>query len=411
MDNENKDVAIPDISGFLGTENTEFLEMDMAGMYDAMTEGGEKQEEPLDDKKPEQNEGAEVVEEEEIKDKKEKGDAVESGVEKTSPTTDNYKRAFAIAQDLVEDGVLDSFDKDKFKELYDDLGSRAISEMLKIQQNESLSTVLDEMKTAVEDYYASIYNAPEQKEFFNLLKKGIDFETAKEVFTEKKAYDSLTDKDLEDNDTLCEKIIMADYERQGLSESRRKRMWDKIKDDPDAIYEDAIEARNNLKEASVQKEKQLVETAKQQEIQEQKNREAQRLNAEKAREQLNSYITEMKAIGEIKITDADRKKIYGNLTTPVDYIPDPSTGQKRPVFFLESIRNKNPNAFNAALTLYAMKGLFNMDSSGNFKPDFSYFDSKAEKKVKSNLDTITEIKTVGTSSTQGSKSGLKDIFN
>lgn len=410
MDNEIKDVAIPDISGFLGTENTEFLEMDMAGLYNAMTEGGEKTEEPLDDKKTEQNDGAEVVEEEEIKDKKEKGDAVESGVEKTSPTTDNYKRAFAIAQDLVEDGVLDSFDKDKFKELYDDLGSRAISEMLKIQQNESLSMVLDEMKTAVEDYYASIYNAPGQKEFFNLLKKGIDFETAKEVFTEKKAYDSLTDKDLEDNDTLCEKIIMADYERQGLSETRIRRMWDKIKDDPDAIYEDAIEARNNLKEASVQKEKQLVETAKQQEIQEQKNREAQRLNAEKAREQLNSYITDMKTVGDIRITDADRKKIYGNLTTPVDYVPDPSTGQKRPVFFLESIRNKNPNAFNAALTLYAMKGLFNMDSSGNFKPDFSYFDSKAEKKVKSNLDTLTEKKTVGASSTEGSKSGLKDLF-
>ena len=423
---EKDEQIIPDLSGFLQNNDESFIDMDMGefgfipdAVVDSISTPPTENEEVIDkevtdnkDKEGGEGDGDEPKDAPKEDNKKEKKDTDKNEVKETSPTTDtNYNRAFAIAQDLVDEGVLDSFDKEKFKELYDDLGMKAVSEMLKIQQNESLSTVLDEMKTAVEDYYESVYNAPEQKEFFKLLKKGIDFETAKTLFVEKKAYDSVSDRDLEDNDELCQKIIFADYERQGLSEARIKRMWDKIKDDPDAVYEDAVEARNNLKEFATQKEKGAIEAQKQRELDEQKRRDDQKANAEKAREQLNKYVMGLKTVGDIKVTDTDKKKIYSSLTTPVDYVPDPNTGQKRPVFFLETIRNKNPNAFNAALTFYAHKGLFNIDSNGNFKPDFSYFDSKAEKRVKSHLDDVVEKRTVSTSSTDDGKgSSLRSIF-
>ncbi len=259
----------------------------------------------------------------------------------------------AFARDRAKEGVfLDFNDEDwaVLKERNEGDEAAALRELSQISIN-------DQIRLGIEEYKDSI--SPEERTLYEAREKGLpvdEYSVAKRNFDK---YSKVSTGDLTDNEVLQEEVVSKVLELRGFS--------------PEEIKEEVegYKALENLKAKAEKALPLLPKTFKSKMT----DMEEGAKTAEQARQDgIRQKVARMKKaidttpeiIPGINLTKATKDKIMKSMTLPV--AKDAEGNPLNPVM---ATRARNSEAFEMMLHYYHELGLFNIDDSGQMKPDFS----------------------------------------
>ncbi len=238
-----------------------------------------------------------------------------------------------------------------------------------------LSTVEDSAKGARE-FISSLYEqevqeqissykeeflTPLQKKFVSLIENGATEKEASEIMYSYKTIDGVSTEKILEDDNLASTIYKEYLKKTTkFSEDRIKKEIDQ-KVQLGTINDETVEILEDFKSILKSEESQLIEN-KQKEEENRRNQLAQQAK------ELQTYLEETEAIGDIKLNATLKKKWKS------EYVPkeiDTPNGKVQ-VLPIQETRSLNPTEFDALLRFYHAIGLFKYNNkTKSFSPDLS----------------------------------------
>jgi len=291
-----------------------------------------------DDEEEDGESGTKVVSEKKTSSKKEQeqedDDQKEKGEEDAIITEDSP--LFLHAATLHEEGILPTLDLETLKNK---------------KYSEALQLYLEAQKKYIEDGRNEYLNSltPRQKEFLEMIEKGIPQERVEHQFTVEESYGKVTDEVLADNEELQEQMIIQNLKLKGLSDKKID-IFLKAAKDEERLFEEAKEAKDDINAYIADQKKVMLEEAEAEE------REAE----ERDRQLQKSIMTVIESTDEIfpgvKISADEKTKLYGYMTKPVE--EKVINGQKVPINLINKTRMEDRIYFDLRLNYFIEQGLF-----------------------------------------------------
>lgn len=270
---------------------------------------------------------------------------------------------FLHAATLKEDGILPTLDPE-------DLKGKKYSEALKVY--------FDKMKEHAESTKNEYVNSltPRQKEFLDMIEKGIPQEQAEHQITIEDAYSKITDEALSNDTELQEQLIVQNFKLKGLSDKQITAFLETSKD-KETLFEDAKSAKDEVNAyIASQKDKMFKEAER-----EQKEADEREKTLQKNIKSTVDGLTEI--LPGIKISAKEKTDLYEYMTKPVEIRN--INGNKVPVSIINKKREEDPISFNLKLIYYIQQGLFDKEIK----------DTKFDKKLNSNAASKLAMKLKG----------------
>lgn len=272
----------------------------------------------------------------------------------------------AFIKDMVKDGLISIEDGEDLEALPGN------AETIKELMNKTLDKKFQEKQEAWKN------SLPKAKKRFLEIEDAFDSEDHAIQMAERlEFFDSLSDDDL-DNEKVQKQIYFE---------------YLKSKDYTDEEANEEIEDADALGKLREKVDKALPHLKKQAESFITQSREqkikAHQANQEKVTEQFNKLISTIDEkesfIDGIQLNKIAKDKLKANITQPV------YTDEKgRQYTSLMNKQRSNPAGFEMLINYFDTLGLFNMDKSGNFKPDISKLKNVAKTKAVSELERVIE---------------------
>lgn len=266
----------------------------------------------------------------------------------------------AFARDRANEGVFLEFNDEDWttlKERNDGDEAAALRELSQISVQEQIRLGVESYKESLTDEERTLYEAKE---------KGLpvdEYSVAKRNFDK---YSKIKEDDFSDDEKLQEDVVAKSLELRGYSPEEITEEIDGYKA-LEVLESKAKKALKSVPTAFKNKVDSLELGAKQQE---QARQDGIRQRVAKMKRTVE---TTPEIIPGIKLTKPTREKIMKSMTTPI--AKDEAGNALNPVM---ATRAKNPDAFEMMVHYYHQLGLFNIDDSGQVKPDFSKI-AKVEK--------------------------------
>lgn len=280
-------------------------------------------------------------------------------VDEPSTSDDAY---VALAKQLVVDGVLSEFNEEEF-----DGTSEGLKKLVDDSLNNRTAKNIEKFKNS--------FTGPE-KVFLNIRDSFSSDAQAIEVAKKITFYDTVTDGDIENDKKIATEIYSEELRLKGYSPEQ---ITEEIQDADDLgkLETKAIRASKQNKSHYHTIVKNSDEEKKQREI-EQEN--AQRSFVDNLKSSIDSreYI-----VKGLPFNETYKKKLKSSMTeashTDKDGNQYTALGWKQ---------KNNSVEFDVLTNYYNELGLYNVDASGNFKPDFSKINKIAKSKASTELDKI-----------------------
>jgi hypothetical protein len=217
--------------------------------------------------------------------------------------------------------------------------------------------------------------------------------------------ESLNEDAIKKNPQLQKQIIFEELKGKGFSDQDAVEFIEEIEEGK--LEEKAIKAFPSLKSQTTKHvEKSREERAK--------IEEAQKAEATETFNKLLGTIEEKKSfIDGLELNKVSREKLKNNITNIVH--KDEKTGKEMNSLMYK--QHRNPVEFELLINYYDSLGLFNIDKTGNFKPDISKLKTIAKTTAVNELDQVlaSEERTLGgggnfSSKTESALSLLKEAF-
>ena len=220
--------------------------------------------------------------------------------------------------------------------------------------SEAFSLILEKQKEYIEEGREAYKNglSDRQREFLDMIEKGIPDEYVEDQFRIEESYSKITDQVLADDADLQEQIIVQSLKIKGLSEKQINLNITAAKD-KEMLFEMAKDAKEDIDAFIAKRKQDMIKQADDAE------KEAVRKEAElqeKVKTTINGF-TEI--FPGVKISAKEKTELIDLMTKPVDI--KVVNGKKVPVNFIQKERETDPIGFNARLIYYIKKGLFKKD--------------------------------------------------
>jgi hypothetical protein len=227
--------------------------------------------------------------------------------------------ALSLALALRDKGVMTSIDEETVK------GVKEIDEVLDLLVKDRDNSMKLDMTES-------------QKKYFEALKEGIPDAEIRQDLSAEEAYNSLTDADLEENDTLQQNVYLNDLLSQGLSEEKAKKIVANAVS-TGTLLEDSKESLSSLQAKS-----KVILSDK---ITKAKEAQAAQITANKEKvSKLKDDILKAEELAGYKLTETLKDKIFETLTKVVE------VDNKVPLNAIASERKKNPVEFEKRMALF-----------------------------------------------------------
>lgn len=253
-------------------------------------------------------------------------------------------------------------------------GIISLSEDSKISDAEALIEAVQKQVETAE--YADL--TADQKEYLSAIREGVPHEVISQQNQVKAQWDKITDEAIQGNEQLRQQLIVQDLKNKGYNDDRIQKHLKRITD-LDEDYEEAVFARDSLKQLDENARLKAVETAKV---------EAKAVADNKAKRlqdiEDSIYKTD-EIIKGVKISKSMKDKVYKSMTDVVGTDTDGNA-----VNALNKYSEENPVDY--ATKIYYMWELTNgfQDFSKLEKQSTSKAVKKLEKILKDNHSTISD---------------------
>jgi len=310
---------------------------------------------------------------EKTEDKQDNGKAPSdgNGSDDSSPSSSQY---LAFARDRANEGTFLDFNEEDWKVLKERNNgdeAAALRELSDISVQQRIIDGVEAYKESLTDQDRALYEAKE---------KGVPIDKYGLAQHEFNKWSKVKTEDLKENEKLQVEVVSKGLELKGFTkdeiseaiedykalenlESKAEKILPllpkRFKDDITAMEESAAaedQSRKDKIRQSVAKMKQMVETVPE-------------------------------IIPGIKLNKQAREKIMKSMSEPVA-----RDAAGNPLNEVMQTRAKNPDGFEMTLHYYHSLGLFNMDESGQIKPDFSKITKIAKTEATDTMRSIFESK-------------------
>ena len=250
-----------------------------------------------------------------------------------------------LAKDLLNQGVISSFDEEEFDKLVEEKGE---AQALRDLMSNELKSQSDSIKKEYDEEYQA---------YLDMVENGVDKGVATDLNNVLETFKSFSDDQLEneDNENLRRDIIAENYRvTTGFSEAKIKKLVDRAVEMGEDIDE-AKEARDSIVENTSSRITQEKEAAK-------KAAEEQETNLKNSQESLRRSIDELSEIlpGQ-RINKQTKDKMYDLITKP---IKDTNGNVTNAIW---AKRNENPINFDKKIAYLMETGFFEDKPWNKFK--------------------------------------------
>jgi len=273
---------------------------------------------------------------EDVEEAEESGEEVkdEPGEEDALITEDSP--LYLHAATLHEEGILPSLDLSSLK-------GKKYSEAFQLYldaQNKYIEEGRNEYKNSLSE---------RQKNFLELIEKGIPQEQAEHQFTIEDSYGKITDEVLSDDEELQKQIIIQYHQLKELSEKKINILIKAAVDD-ERLFEEAKEARDSINAYIADQRKVMLKQAEEEE----------RQAGERENELKTRIKTTIDSVNEIlpgiKISASEKTRLFELMTKPVE--TRVINGQKVPINLINKIRSEDRVLFDLRLNYFIEQGMF-----------------------------------------------------
>ena len=271
------------------------------------------------------------------KEEEEKEITDESGKEDALLTEDSP--LYLHAATLHEEGILPTLDLESLK-------GKTFEEGLKIY----LETQKQYLEDGRNDYKNSL--SERQKNFLELIEKGVPEEQAEHQFTVEDSYGKITDEVMADDESLQEQLIINNLKLKGLSDAKVQVFLKAAKDD-ERLFEEAKEARDDINTYIANQRKEMLRKAEEEE------RDAERREQELIKTIKSTIDSTKEILPGIEISASEKTKLYDLMTKPVEFVT--INGQKVPVNNINKVRSEDRVMFDLRLNYFIEQGMFKKD--------------------------------------------------
>lgn len=281
---------------------------------------------------------------------------------------DNSKIYAAIVKDMMDEGiVLGPEDEDELKDLLENATADTIKKLMS-------GTVEKAFQAKTENWKNSFSGA--KKKFLEIEDAFTDADAAIQMAQRLEFFENLSENAISEDENLQKNIYYEFLKSKGFTDSDALEAIEEA-DAIDKLKEKALKSVPQLKQqaqGAVQQAKQL------------KDAEMQKAQAEYEQryENLMHTIDEKESfIDGLKLNKISKDKLKSNISAPV--YKDDKGNQYTSLMYKQM---RNPIEFEMLINYYDSIGLFNIDKSGQFKPDVSKIKNVAKTKAVSELDKI-----------------------
>lgn len=281
---------------------------------------------------------------------------------------DNSKIYAAIVKDMMDEGiVLGPEDEDELKDLLENATADTIKKLMS-------GTVEKAFQAKTQNWKNSFSGA--KKKFLEIEDAFTDADAAIQMAQRLEFFENLSEDVISEDENLQKNIYYEFLKSKGFTDSDAIEAIEEA-DAIDKLKEKALKSVPQLKQqaqGAVQQAKQL------------KDAEVQKAQAEYEQryENLMHTIDEKESfIDGLKLNKISKDKLKSNISAPV--YKDDKGNQYTSLTYKQM---RNPIEFEMLINYYDSIGLFNIDKSGQFKPDVSKIKNVAKTKAVSELDKI-----------------------
>lgn len=269
----------------------------------------------------------------------EKEEGKDKGGEEEDAIITEDSPLYLHAATLLEDGILPTLKPE---------------ELLGKKYSEALEIYLDKQKTYIEEGRSEYMNSlsERQKDFLEMIDKGIPQEQVEHQFTIEDAYSKVTDEILSDDTELQEQLIANNFKLKGVGDKQIEVFINASKE-KETLFEDSKAALDEINAYIKDQKETMIKKADE----EQKAAEENEKNLQK---KVKDTIDGLKEVFPgIEISAKEKTDFYEYMTKPVEVRN--VNGHKVPVSFINKKREEDPIAFNLKLIYYIQQGLFDKD--------------------------------------------------
>lgn len=289
-------------------------------------------------------------------------------VEELSEVEESGPNAYsALIKDLVSEGVLTGPEGDELEEVLKDASSETVKKFVQNTVEKSFQAKQENWKKNLD---------PTKKRFLEIEDAFNETDAAIQMAQRLEFFENLSTEAVAEDENLQKNIYYEYLKERGFSDAEAAEAIedasavDKLQDK--ALK--AIPALKNNAEAYVENSRQQ----KQAEMQQQKQ-----ANEEAFNRLINTIEEKEEFVPGLKMNKIAKDKLKANITSSV-YQDD--KGNKYTSLMYKQMRN--PAEFEMLINYYDTLGLFNLDSSGKFRPDISKIKNVAKTKAVSELDKV-----------------------
>lgn len=289
-------------------------------------------------------------------------------VEESSEVEESGPNAYsALIKDLVSEGVLTGPEGDELEEVLKDASSETVKKFVQNTVEKSFQAKQENWKKNLD---------PTKKRFLEIEDAFNETDAAIQMAQRLEFFENLSTEAVAEDENLQKNIYYEYLKERGFSDAEAAEAIedasavDKLQDK--ALK--AIPALKNNAEAYVENSRKQ----KQAEMQQQ-----QQANEEAFNRLINTIEEKEEFVPGLKMNKIAKDKLKSNITSSV-YQDD--KGNKYTSLMYKQMRN--PAEFEMLINYYDTLGLFNLDSSGKFKPDISKLKNVAKTKAVSELDKV-----------------------
>ena len=289
-------------------------------------------------------------------------------VEESSEVEESGPNAYsALIKDLVSEGVLTGPEGDELEEVLKDASSETVKKFVQNTVEKSFQAKQENWKKNLD---------PTKKRFLEIEDAFNETDAAIQMAQRLEFFENLSTEAVAEDENLQKNIYYEYLKEKGFSDAEAAEAIedasavDKLQDK--ALK--AIPALKNNAEAYVENSRQQ----KQAEMRQQKQ-----ANEEAFNRLINTIEEKEEFVPGLKMNKIAKDKLKANITSSV-YQDD--KGNKYTSLMYKQMRN--PAEFEMLINYYDTLGLFNLDSSGKFRPDISKIKNVAKTKAVSELDKV-----------------------
>lgn len=243
------------------------------------------------------------------------------------------------AATLHEEGILPTLDLESLK------GKKF---------SEAFQLYLDSQKSYIEQGRDEFKNSlsERQKQYLELIEKGIPDQIAEHQSNIEDAYGKITDEMLSDDEELQEQLIVQNLKLKGLSD-KKVQVFVKVAKDDERLFEESKEARDEINAYIDNQRKEILRKAEEEE------RAADQREAE-LKKTIESTIKSVEEIlPGIKVSASEKTRLFELMTKPVEIRT--INGQKIPVNLINKVRSEDAISFDLRLNYFIEQGMFKKD--------------------------------------------------